>query len=82
IAAGLAIITGVGARLASILLTIMFAMFTFMVHAPLLFADPASRTILSENAENLALIGVAWLVAESFAAIRPAHSSMQGQRVS
>ncbi|MBV9330863.1 MAG: DoxX family protein [Alphaproteobacteria bacterium] len=82
IAAGLAIITGVGARLASILLTIMFAMFTFLVHAPMLFADPASRTILSENAENLALIGVAWLIAESFAAIRPADSSMQGQRVS
>lgn len=68
IAAGLAILTGVQARLAAILLTIMFASFTPLVHLPMLFGNPSSRMTWSENALNLALIGVAWLVADSFAA--------------
>jgi hypothetical protein len=40
IAAGIAILTGVQARLAAILLTAMFASFTPLVHVPLLLADP------------------------------------------
>ena len=39
IAAGLAILTGVQARLASILLTVMFASFTPLVHVPILLVD-------------------------------------------
>jgi uncharacterized membrane protein YphA (DoxX/SURF4 family) len=66
IAAGLAILTGVQARLGAILLTIMFACFTPLVHIPLLLADP-SHWNWSENALNLALIGVAWVVADSLA---------------
>jgi uncharacterized membrane protein YphA (DoxX/SURF4 family) len=65
IAAGIAIITGVQARLAAILLTVMYASFTPLVHVPLLLAHPASRFIWSENALNIALIGVAWVVADS-----------------
>jgi uncharacterized membrane protein YphA (DoxX/SURF4 family) len=65
IAAGLAILTGVKARLAAILLTAMFASFTPLVHLPMLLADPSSRMIWSENALNLALIGAAWVVADS-----------------
>jgi uncharacterized membrane protein YphA (DoxX/SURF4 family) len=65
IAAGLAILTGVRARLAAILLTVMFASFTPLVHLPMLVGDPSSRTIWSENVLNLALIGAAWVVAES-----------------
>jgi uncharacterized membrane protein YphA (DoxX/SURF4 family) len=65
IAAGVAILSGVQARLAAILLTAMFASFTFLVHGPMLMADPSSHPIWSENAENLALIGAAWVVAES-----------------
>jgi uncharacterized membrane protein YphA (DoxX/SURF4 family) len=67
IAAGLAILTGVQARLAAILLTVMFASFTPLVHLPTLLADRASRTNWSENALNLALSGAAWVVADSLA---------------
>ena len=70
IAAGVAILTGVQARLAAILLTVMFASFTPLVHVPMLLADPSSRTNWSENALNLALIGAAWVVADSLARAR------------
>lgn len=65
IAAGVAIITGVQARLASILLTFMFASFTALVHVPMLVADPSNHWIWNENAVNIALIGAAWVVADS-----------------
>jgi len=65
IAAGMAILTGVKARLAAIWLTVMFASFTPLVHLPMLLNNPASRTNWSENALNLALVGVAWVVADS-----------------
>jgi len=67
IAAGAAILTGVEARLAAILLTAMFVSFAVLVHAPMLLADPSSHINWSENALNLALIGVAWVVADSLA---------------
>ncbi len=65
IAAGVAILAGVRARLAAILLTAMYTSFTLLVHAPMLWADPSSHYIWSENALNLTLIGVAWVVADS-----------------
>ena len=67
IAAGIAILTGVQARLAAILLTVMFASFTPLVHVPMLVADPSSHWIWNENAVNLALTGAAWVVADSLA---------------
>jgi uncharacterized membrane protein YphA (DoxX/SURF4 family) len=67
IAAGIAILTGVQARLAAILLTAMFAAFTPLVHVPMLLADPASRMNWSENVLNIALTGAAWVVADSLA---------------
>jgi uncharacterized membrane protein len=67
IAAGVAIVTRIQARLAAILLTAMYASFTPLVHIPMLLADPSSHSSWSENAENLALIGVAWVVADSLA---------------
>jgi uncharacterized membrane protein YphA (DoxX/SURF4 family) len=67
IAAGVAILTGVQARLAAILLTVMYASFTPLVHVPMLLVDPTSHWIWSENALNLALIGTAWVVADSLA---------------
>jgi len=72
IAAGLAILTGVRARLAAILLTVMFAAFTPLVHIPLLLADPSGFMTWTENALNLALTGAAWVVADSLAR-RSAH---------
>lgn len=67
IAAGLAILTGLQARLAAILLTVMYASFTPLVLLPLLLADPSKLGAWSENATNLALVGAAWVVADSLA---------------
>jgi hypothetical protein len=66
IAAGVAILTGVRARLASILLTVMLASFALLVHAPMLLANPSSHMNWTENAVNLAVMGAAWVVADSF----------------
>jgi uncharacterized membrane protein YphA (DoxX/SURF4 family) len=65
IAAGLAILSGVRARPAAILLTAMYASFALLVHEPTLLADPASHANWAESALNLALIGTAWVVADS-----------------
>src|SRR5207253_11432589 len=67
IAAGVAILTGVQARLAAILLTAMFASFTPLVHVPMLLAAPSRYVNWTENARNLALVGGAWVVADSLA---------------
>ena len=71
IAAGVAVLTGVQARIATILLTAMYAGFQVLVHLPMLAADPSSHYIWGENAINLALTGAAWIVAESIATGRP-----------
>lgn len=65
IAAGLALLFGVRARLAAVMLTAMFTGFGVLVHAPLLLADPTSHLNWTGNAMNLALIGAAWVVADS-----------------
>ena len=67
IAAGIAILTGVQARLAAILLTAMYASFTLLVHVPMLVADHSSHMNWTENAVNFAVMGVAWVVADSLA---------------
>jgi|SRR5690242_15748528 len=67
IAAGLAILTGVQARLGAVLLTAMYACFTPLVHVPMLLADSSSPMNWTENAINLVLTGVAWVVADSLA---------------
>jgi uncharacterized membrane protein YphA (DoxX/SURF4 family) len=67
IAAGVAILSGVQARLAAILLTAMFVSFTVLVHVPMLLADPHSHWIWAENALNLVVIGAAWVVTDSSA---------------
>ena len=69
-AAGVAMLTGVHARLAAVLLTAMFACFTPLVHVPMLLADPSSHWNWAENALNLAVIGAAWVVADSLARAR------------
>ena len=74
IAGGLAILAGVRARLAALLLTVMYASFTPLVHLPMLLADPASHGEWSENALNLALTAVAWVVWDSLACRRIADA--------
>ena len=68
VAAGVAILTGVQARLAAILLTAMFISFALLVHEPMLLANHASHFNWTESAENLAAIGAAWVVADSLSA--------------
>jgi uncharacterized membrane protein len=70
IAAGVAILTGVQARLAAILLTAMLAIFVLLVHEPILLADPTSHWNWTESALNLTLIGTAWVVADSLAGMK------------
>ncbi len=66
ILAGIAILTRVQARLATILLTIMYAGFGLLVHVRMIVGDPHHAYYWTENAMNLALVGVAWVMADSF----------------
>ena len=65
IAAGLAILTGIQARLAAILMTVMIASFGLLANGRMLVADPSSHFNWTESTLNFALIGVAWVVADS-----------------
>lgn len=67
VAAGVAILTGVQARLAAILVTAMLVSFAPLVHEPMLLADHSIHFNWTESAENLAMIGAAWVVADSLA---------------
>ncbi len=70
IAAGLALLSGVRARLAAMLLTVMYVGFTVLVHIPSVIAAPGSLDNWTENAINLLLIGVAWTVADGLSGVR------------
>jgi uncharacterized membrane protein len=74
IAAGFAILTGVQARLAAMLLTVMYAAFQPLVHLRMLAASPADHGVWVENATNLVLTGCAWAVADSLAQRRSAET--------
>jgi uncharacterized membrane protein len=67
IAAGLAMLSGVQARLAAILLTVMYAGFGLLVHLPSIIANPSSQDDWTENGINLILLGAAWGLADSLA---------------
>ena len=60
-----AILTGIKARLATVLLTVMIASFGLLANGPMLVANPSSHFNWTESALNLALIGTAWVVADS-----------------
>jgi uncharacterized membrane protein YphA (DoxX/SURF4 family) len=74
-AAGIAVLTGVAARLATRLLTLMFIVFSILVHAPSLFADPHSHFNWSANAINFALVASAWVIAASYSEPSRRHDS-------
>jgi uncharacterized membrane protein YphA (DoxX/SURF4 family) len=63
--AGVAILSGIAARLAARLLTGMFVVFGVLVHAPSLFSDPHNHFNWAANAMNFALIASAWVIAAS-----------------
>jgi len=66
IAAALAILSGVLARLAATLTAIMVSLFTVLVWVPMVIATPMSRGNWSELCVSAAITGAAWAVAESF----------------
>jgi hypothetical protein len=61
----------VQARLAAILVTAMLAFFALIVHEPMLLADHSTHFNWTGSAENLAVIGPTWVVADSLAWPRP-----------
>jgi uncharacterized membrane protein YphA (DoxX/SURF4 family) len=65
IAAGLAVASGIKARLAAILVTAMYLGFGLLVHLPRVIADPSGAMAWAENGTNLVLAGAAWLLADS-----------------
>jgi hypothetical protein len=78
--AGVAILTGIQALIASRLLTAMILSFGALVWAPSLVAHPTTHLFWSGNAINLALAGAAWTVADMIAAQRRPHDSEQPRR--
>jgi uncharacterized membrane protein YphA (DoxX/SURF4 family) len=70
IAAGLAILSGVKARLAAILLTAMYLIFGLIVHLPRVVADPSAAGRWAENGVNLVLAGAAWVLVDALARAR------------
>jgi uncharacterized membrane protein len=71
VAAGVALLSGVQTRLAAILLTAMLLSFGLLANFPILLADHASHFNWTESAVNLAVVGAAWVVADSLARPRP-----------
>jgi uncharacterized membrane protein len=72
VATSIAILTGVLARLAAILVTAMLVSFGLLANLPILLADHSSHWNWTECAVNLAIDGAAWVVADSYA--RPKRS--------
>jgi uncharacterized membrane protein YphA (DoxX/SURF4 family) len=67
-AAGIAILSGILARPAAMLLTAMFVVFGILVHAPTILSDPHTHFNWAANAMNFALIASAWVIAASIPA--------------
>jgi uncharacterized membrane protein len=65
IAGGLAILAGVQARPAAILLAVMYALFIPLVFVPVLMTETSSAFRWTECATTIVLVGVAWVVADS-----------------
>jgi uncharacterized membrane protein YphA (DoxX/SURF4 family) len=67
-AAGLAVLSGIQARLASALVATMLMVFAVLVHLPLLLKG-SSHLSWTMNAMNLSLAGAAWIIADSYASM-------------
>ena len=65
IAGGIAILTGIQARLAAILTAVMYASFIPLVFVPVLMTETSSAFRWTECATTIVLVGVAWTIADS-----------------
>ncbi|MGH6951246.1 MAG: DoxX family membrane protein [Vitreimonas sp.] len=65
VAAGAAILTGVFARLASLLFAVMVSGFVLLLHVPRVIADPASRFEWTMLAMAFAITAGAWCAADA-----------------
>jgi uncharacterized membrane protein YphA (DoxX/SURF4 family) len=65
VAAGLALLSGILARAAAWLVTLMFSSFVIVLHAPLVIANPHSHLNWCMLGVTLAIAGAGWIVAEA-----------------
>jgi len=65
VAGGIALLSGFFARPGSRLLVVMYIVFGVVIWAPRLATDPGLPITWTGNAVNLALIGAAWIIAET-----------------
>lgn len=75
IAAGLAVLSGIQARLAARLLTLMYLIFQLIVHVPRVMADPSAIGAWAEFGTNLVLAGAAWALVDVLGRGRQAVST-------
>jgi uncharacterized membrane protein len=80
IAAGAAILSGVGARLASVLVTFMMAAFTLLVWLPGVISAPGKRLQWTAFFISLAISAGAWVVADTYERVRSAARTRLGAR--
>jgi uncharacterized membrane protein len=65
LAAGLALLSGILARAAAWLITLMFASFVIVLHGPLVAGAPRSHMNWCMLGVTLAIAGAAWIIAEA-----------------
>lgn len=68
LAAGVSILSGVLARLSSLMLAIMVSGFVLLLHIPRIIADPMSRVEWTMTAMATVITGAAWCIAGTIAA--------------
>lgn len=67
LAAGLAVLTGVQARLAALLAGAMYGTWALILHLPRVASDPGNRAEITSLVVAVALCGAAWIIAGSIA---------------